>query len=301
MTRKTETLTDTGAKYEKEAYLKQLEEELRKQAGDGGKLVYRDVTKNNGVVRRSVSIVRDGATVSPVIYLDTCYDAYLKCGQTAQETAAQILHDQAYADYVQEKAEVFFGSYDGVKEQLSMKAVNLEKNRSLLPEVPHLIFEDLAVLYYYTVLGGQERNGTVRISRDDLERWEVTEEDFIRDAEMSSRAMFPPVIRGVREMLGFPGPEEELFVLTNTRGVFGAACLFYPGMTDEILERFGKSCYILPSSIHEVLILPESPDCDPQALRTIVREINRTEVLEEDFLSDSVYLLDIRSGSLRRL
>ena len=218
-------------------------------------------------------------------------------------------HLDGFAKLIQEvcikagfkKAEVFFGSYDGVKEQLSMKAVNLEKNRSLLPEVPHLIFEDLAVLYYYTVLGGQERNGTVRISRDDLERWEVTEEDFIRDAEMSSRAMFPPVIRGVREMLGFPGPEEELFVLTNTRGVFGAACLFYPGMTDEILERFGKSCYILPSSIHEVLILPESPDCDPQALRTIVREINRTEVLEEDFLSDSVYLLDIRSGALRRL
>ncbi len=282
---------DNHDQVEKEAYLGLLKEELERQAGEGEKLVYRNMVRNNGVVRESVSVLREGSDIAPVVYLDSCYDQHVSKGVTAAESAQQILHYQSCSECVRRSADAFFGEYGDAGKNIAMRLINCGRNRELLEEVPHRMVEDMAILYYYTVFSDAEGSGAILIRNADLSRWKISEEDFFKDAESNASRLLPPVIRSVSQMLGLPDQEEDLYVLTNTRGVYGSSCLFYPGMFSRILDRFQTDCYILPSSVHEVLILPVDGECDPKALSLIVREINRTEVSEEDYLSDSVYLL----------
>ena len=78
-----------------------------------------------------------------------------------------------------------------------------------------------------------------------------------------------------------------MWVLSNELNMNGASALLYEGVLDRIGERFSGSFYILPSSLHEVIVVKEG-DCDCDSLREIVQTVNRTTLKEKDFLSDTV-------------
>ncbi|MDE7404300.1 MAG: hypothetical protein K2M81_04265, partial [Lachnospiraceae bacterium] len=80
-----------------------------------------------------------------------------------------------------------------------------------------------------------------------------------------------------------------MYVLTNKQKLYGAACMLYPGVLKTFAEKIQRDFYILPSSIHEVILVPADADTDKEALHEIVTEINRTQVAEEEVLADSVY------------
>lgn len=63
-------------------------------------------------------------------------------------------------------------------------------------------------------------------------------------------------------------------------------------MMDAICEKIGSNFFILPSSLHEVLIVPASKNMDLSELEDMVREVNATQVAPPDKLSDSVYRYD---------
>ena len=81
-------------------------------------------------------------------------------------------------------------------------------------------------------------------------------------------------------------------VLTNEQALYGAGSLFYPQMMDQIADRMGSNYFVLPSSIHETLILVDNGDVDREALESMVQEINGMAVAPEDRLSDHVYHYD---------
>ena len=82
--------------------------------------------------------------------------------------------------------------------------------------------------------------------------------------------------------------DTPLYVLTNQNGVYGAAAITRPEIMKGITEKFGP-VYVLPSSVHEVLILPKAQAPDVESLRAMVHEINMTQVLPEERLSDNIY------------
>ena len=80
-----------------------------------------------------------------------------------------------------------------------------------------------------------------------------------------------------------------MYVLTNSTGSLGAAALFYPDVKEKAAELMGSDYYILPSSVHEVILVPDNPSIDAKDLCKMVKEANRTVVEEKDILSDNVY------------
>ena len=97
------------------------------------------------------------------------------------------------------------------------------------------------------------------------------------------------------EMLGMPdmgGP--ALYVATNDNGLFGASVVAYPGMLEEAVQRLQGDYYILPSSIHEVLLVSAKEVQDYRELEAMVRQINEAEVAPAERLSDRVYHYDSR-------
>ena len=85
------------------------------------------------------------------------------------------------------------------------------------------------------------------------------------------------------------GEQEILYVLTNKQAVHGAAVMLYEGELRKVSDRLGGDLAILPSSLHEVLLAPWTGRADSRGLREIVRNVNRTEVPDEEQLSDQVY------------
>lgn len=88
------------------------------------------------------------------------------------------------------------------------------------------------------------------------------------------------------------------FMLTNSSTFFGAAVLFYPGMLERIAEIFGCGYYVLPSSVHEVMLVPDAAEPDVAGMAETVREANSTVVDRTDLLSDSVMHYDPAEGRL---
>lgn len=89
-------------------------------------------------------------------------------------------------------------------------------------------------------------------------------------------------------------------VLTNDQGVHGAGSLFYPGQMEEIGAQMGSDFFVLPSSVHEVLIFPDDGQTDYRDLQMMVQQINEAEVAPADRLSDHVYHYDVSDHVLEK-
>jgi hypothetical protein len=101
-----------------------------------------------------------------------------------------------------------------------------------------------------------------------------------------------PLTEFVSQYLNGDVPESPLLVLSNESGVNGAAAIIYPEVPQRIYEYVGKNYYLLPSSVHELLIVPDDGEVDSLSLREIVREVNQTHIEAEEYLSDDIYYFD---------
>ena len=92
---------------------------------------------------------------------------------------------------------------------------------------------------------------------------------------------------------------ESMYVLTNTDCCLGAACILYPYMIKHLAEEMKGSFYILPSSVHECIIVPAFYVYNEADLGEMVRDMNATHVRPEEILSDSVYYCEYRTGEIK--
>ena len=97
------------------------------------------------------------------------------------------------------------------------------------------------------------------------------------------------------------GEKIPMYVLTNKQKLQGAACMLYPGVLKSFGERMGQDFYVLPSSVHEVILVPAVPGTEPEILRDIVSDINRTQVAPDEVLADSVYFYSRKRDALEWL
>ncbi len=104
------------------------------------------------------------------------------------------------------------------------------------------------------------------------------------------------VINGTEELT-----TREMYVCTLENGMFGAAAMLYEEVMMKIRQRLGKDFYILPSSIHELIIVPDVPPFEAEELRNTVITVNRTKVDEWDRLSDSVYYFSAEDNKVKRI
>lgn len=88
--------------------------------------------------------------------------------------------------------------------------------------------------------------------------------------------------------------QNPMTVVTNERTVNGASALFYPGMLDQIGQSMKGDYFILPSSINEVIVVPDDGSLGPRELKEMVNEINHTQVAPEERLTDEVYHYDTK-------
>lgn len=163
--------------------------------------------------------------------------------------------------------------------------VNTNNNEGLLRNVPHRSYLDLSIIYRFVV---KPSNPVVSayITNDYTRLLGVTEEELFQAAIINTQKIFEPNVLCLSKLFG--DNASDMYVITNTECYLGAVNILYSNLLHNLAYDFGSNLFILPSSIHEVIVLPDH-GYSVDELREIVHDVNLHEVTLEEQLSDSVY------------
>ena len=251
-------------------------------------LIYTSV--NNGAGHECLSFREKGADHVITIGTDSLFELYRNEGESFENLALKITG--YYTAFTEAAKEASCGKLEKLASNIYCRLVNFEMNRQRLMNVPHEKRLDMAVVYYYRLsLSAGEHAGVVIDYAKFVDR---EKEEFIREAAWENTLRDePPAFCLLSDLIGvMPGNEMPLYVITNSDRYYGAICIFYPGFMKKISDRIGSDLYILPSSIHECLVLPAGCVENSRNLREMVHTINRAELDRDEILSDSVYYYD---------
>ncbi len=195
--------------------------------------------------------------------------------------------------------------YDDVRPYLALRLANSTIHREIVSSCPSGDFLDLSTLACLHLDNGLWKEGeyhTFIIDWDMFNNWGVSREQLLLDAGTNAPFILPPSLQTLEDTLACAGISPDgyssmepadclssgLYVLTNKRGIYGASAILYPGLLEEIYQHLG-AFYVLPCSIHEVIIAPDNEALTPSGLAEIVFHVNRDVLDMDDYLSDSVY------------
>lgn len=295
-----------------------LPEEFEKE-----EITIQQVVKNNNIVLDGLMIFSHGSHVSPAVYLNPLYEQY-KEGKDLDEIVSNIA--DAYIENIEPVVNREFqaqledlGNYEIVKDYIFPKLVNLEKNSIRLQDAPYTQREDLAVTYYIKVLENSYSMSSLMITNFLMGKYGVTLEE-LHALAMENLEQLSPVVcvslmdtaeeviaDGLSEREGLSDEEArehaeeiisnggmEMYYLSNEFKINGAVCIINENVQQMVADQVGGDYYILPSSVHEVIIVPKRVDVSPRDLTDMVNAINANFVSEDEYLSDKIYQYDAK-------
>ena len=264
-------------------------------------------TKNNGEVRQGFLFRKCEEGISPIVYMEDYYERYLR-GMEMKGVTEGLLEWYSQSQKVPEplmEAE-YLDNYERMKDKIVYRLINGERNKQLLKEVPHLSYLDVDIVF--CVLFSVEKYSAISmmITNEHLKMWGITREEIRQAAGQNTPRLLPAELQDIQNVVMelIPDCRGEscfagyMYVLTNMQRSHGAAAILYPGLLEMIGEEWKENFYILPSSIHEVLLVPESKSPGICELKDAVYSINRSEVSGEEYLSDTVYYYNYRKKRL---
>ena len=289
----------------KEQFALDVKDRLAEQGADV-KVSVNEVNKLNESYE-AITVTPEGSNIGVNMSLEKFYDA------VQDGTPYDIVVDKAVdviSNGIDKRPDIDVAAltdYSQMKEKLAMEVVSAEANKEMLQNVPHQNMEDMAVVYRFVLSSDDDGRASILVTNQILENMGVTPEQLHADALENAPQIKPAEIKGMSEvmaemmgaeqaeMMGIipVAPEDEqMFVATVPDKVHGAGVLAYQDFMDQAAERAGGDFFILPSSIHEILIVPDNGKMDLKELEAMVKEVNATQVAPADKLTDSVYHYD---------
>lgn len=296
-----------------------VREEVERRTGDNYRVRLNDVTKNNGVVLRGLTVMQDDSNISPTIYLNNYYEEYINGRATLINVVNDVM-DTYHRNKVNQSVDMrYFLNYESVKQSIVYKLVNTEKNKTLLEDIPHIEFLDLSIVFQCLIAQEDLGTASILIHNVHMKLWDISVEELYREAKENTQRLQGYEIKSMTEVLyeimkaenleefDYEECKQELsdsvpmYVLSNKSRVEGAACMLYPNLIQDFADAIGSSFYIIPSSIHELLLLPAKEDRESREIKSMICEINDTQVSTEEILSYSLYFYDREEGKIIKL
>ena len=199
-----------------------------------------------------------------------------------------------------------YTDFSDVADRLSFKLINLKKNKWVLSDVPYRQFEDLALVPIY-IFDDDDGSGNILIKNNHLRYWDITSEELWENVMESAVKIAPVKIRNIIQTLeeirkiriiGYENPDRML-VVSNEDNFFGAGAIFYPGVLKDLARRFGTDLYVVPASVHEVIVVSAKDKEDGyDIIHEILEDVNAHDIPPMDILSNNVYIYDCKSDKL---
>ena len=265
-----------------------------------------------------LTVIRPGDDRIPTINLT---DLYRQSYENPRFRITDVL--EQISQIIQREPERFDVSrltqYEEAKKHLFMRVSNIEENLQVLDNVPYVERADLAITFHIAVEENEAGRASAIVTNNMMENFGVTRNQLYKDALENSSFIAPVMIDNLGELVGrmeieemeARGASEEeirkaeeriyvesqynpMFVVTNETLLYGGSAIFYPGVMDQLGEVLNGDFFILPSSVHETLVVPDNGRISCHELKAMVMAINEKEVAPEDRLTDEVYHYDTR-------
>ena len=276
-----------------------------------------EISKNNGKVLHAITVKPEDSNIAPNIYLEGFFKKYEE-GQDLDLVMGEIGRvAMEHMDTPDEFASIGkdIQNFDFVQDKIIMVAVNAERNRALLDGAPHIVKEDLALIYKVMLGNNHDGMATITIKNEHMAMWGVTTETIHELAMKNTKEILSVTVQSMnevmREMFSKDGMSDEIteamfeempvnqqmYVISNTARVNGAASMFYEDVLSGLAEKVGTDLFILPSSVHECIAVSADMGT-PESLAEMVQEVNGSQVDAEEQLSDHVYRFDAKAKTI---
>lgn len=297
-------------------YIKSHIREYLSQDYKDADITLEEVTKGNDRTLTGLIIRKGGEMTVPTIYLEP-FEAENKKGRPLDDIMRQIAEIRMENSVGKLFHVDDLKDYEIVRPMLMIRLCDPEKNKEYLKGKPYTVCGELAATYRIQVMENEEGVASVAVTDSMLNLWGITPEQLHRDTVHAENAKNPVMFYSMEDLMSelmfsvepenlFDSPEPvdtdftPMYVLTNPGRQDGAGVIARDGVLDKIGELVGKNFYVLPSSVHEVLIVPENGNTQAKELEDMVREVNATQVAPEDLLSDKVQYYDRAAKTLGR-
>lgn len=269
------------------------------------------VTKNNGHVLDGLTITRKEDNLSPTILLNSYFQQY-EDGMMMKEIVTEICASY-YINFknISEEITIDLRDLNAVKDIIACNLISRHGNELLLSDIPSTSYLDLEIVYYLIISKEKDSQITALIHNEHMKIWNVTTKEIHELAKTNTEKLLPAIIVPIEEVLcdlfrqcvkegndlcdlyfridQRDRLEKPLFVSKNSTGQNGAVTILYEGVLEKFSKEMEADIIIIPSSIHEMLLLPLMDELDLNELREVVSTINST-VEAEDVLSDNIYV-----------
>ena len=281
---------------------------------DEVKLEMREVIKTNDEKLHGINLRIPGVAAVPTIYLEDCLMDYER-GMPVKDIAGKVIDMMIGGLANAPRAGDFSLKYEDIEDRLVLQVVEAERNRERLRGLVCRPAGSGFVMVAY-VIAEENENGSMRfaVSKDMAETYGYYVDRLLDKAAANTQAKYSPVLKDMKSALLCGSwtdgginplkdeyaacPDETMYILTNESGLNGAGVLFYPDMQKRLGEILRGSYYVLPSSLHEVIVMPEKSAPGLGELEDMVKSANRTVVEPQDILSDRVFMFDVEKGRL---
>ena len=276
------------------------------------------VFEKNNNVKLTGLIIESDCNMSPTIYIDNFYKKYQE-GTDINIILQEIAKIRMEYNVTDDFDVTTVTDFNKCRNKIMPRLIGAEENSEILKVRPHIRIENLAVTFCIDLGENKEGLMSVPVQFELMETWNVTADQLYEIALENLTKADIGVFTPMREIL-FAGmlselkeichgdeeearrkldqmiPDNNLWVLTNKRRVNGANMLLDRSVMEDVIKEVGTDFFILPSSIHECIILPTDSGMDSQQLEAMVCEVNETQVEKEERLSNSVYRYTLENG-----
>ncbi|MDE6566133.1 MAG: hypothetical protein K2K70_00185 [Lachnospiraceae bacterium] len=288
---------------DKETMQQFILEALSKKLGDGFQCSIQQVLKTNQKLD-GLTILQKGECISPTIYLEPFYKA-LEDGAAPNDVIDGIL--LSYFQFCGKKQMPFDArsvmDFGQIKDRLYVVLINRHRNTELLQDIPHSLFlDDFAATIRCLVNVTGDGISSFLVHNSHLGLWGTGPETLLRLAVPNTRRLFGLELKAMQDVLAELNPfhtggsfHVPIWIMTNRKNAHGAATALF----DDVLKDFAKthgSFYVVFSSVHELLLIPETGGIDIGSVTEINREVNASEVREEEILGTRAYYYSSEKG-----
>lgn len=258
------------------------------------------VLKQNDTSKDAFIVVKDDERVGNIFY----HDMFEDC-KDENEVAMSIL--DMMKNIQAPKLTFDITVFDECKEHISFHLINKESNQRYIAEknLVTIDYLDLIITFAVNYELSNGEIGTAKVSKNILKGWNLTVEELYKHVLENSFNYSSTVIKGMSEILfemcGLQEGDNEtevMYVLTNESRRYGSANILYPETLHTISDFFKRDVYILPSSIHELILVPIEHAVSEDDLNTMVQEVNATQLEPHEILSSHIYKYNYNSNTI---
>lgn len=293
----------------KDEFISQCRNTLCEYGPEDMRIEERMVNKAQRGTLNGLLFIKEGTNCAPTLYVEDYYKEYTRgagikaLSRFAVTTAAQSMD---MADSLADKAEDMVGG----SSDLVVRLLNKNKNKEYLKGVPA---KDTCCGFELIAYLESGEFGAV-VTEELLEAMGMDRNELFCKAIENTQEKYPAILCDLAESALIlqmecenlleskaklaPADSGPGYVLSNSSFYWGAGALFYPGVIERIHELLDGDFYVIPSSIHELIVVAAEGQ-DPQKMVDMIREANRTVVDEKDVLADDLYICE--AGQLKRV